>query len=79
MLINTSGNNVYVGDKLVGCVKHNTIYINGKQFAKISDDGIISYDNKEIGYIDEDDGTIFINKKEAGYMDTNNNIIFYKL
>ena len=42
----------------------------------MSDDGIITINNNEVGYID-DDGTIIIRDKEVGFIDGNNDFIFY--
>ena len=52
-------------------------FINGKKFADLTDDGIISFGDKELGYVD-DDGSIIINNKEVGYIDADNNFVFYK-
>ena len=53
------------------------MYIKGNKFADITDDGIISFGPKKLGYVD-DDGSIIINGKEVGYVDQDNNFVFYK-
>ena len=77
LIINCFGHNIYVDDQLIGYINENQLIISGKKFADLSDDGIISFNDKEIGYID-DDGTIIIKDKEVGYIDGNNDFIFYK-
>ena len=51
--------------------------ISAHKFADISDEGIISLNNKNIGFVD-DDGSIIINNREVGYIDADNNFVFYK-
>ena len=53
------------------------MYVSGRKFAEITDDGIISFGEKKIGYVD-DDGSIYINGREVGYIDEDNNFVFYK-
>ena len=77
LIINCFGHNIYVDDQLIGYINENQLIISGKKFADLSDDGIISFNDKEIGYID-DDGTIIIKDNEVGYIDGNNDFIFYK-
>ena len=62
---------------MVGYIQENQLIITGRKFADISDDGIISFGEKELGYVD-DDGSIIINGREVGYIDNNNNFVFYK-
>ena len=77
LIIDCFGHNIYIEDKLVGYIHENELIISGRKFANISDDGIISFDQKELGYVD-DDGSIIINDKEVGYIDGDNNFVFYK-
>ena len=77
LIIDSFGRNIYIDEKLVGYIGENALYINGQKFAEISDEGIISFPPKEIGYVD-DDGSIIINGKEVGYIDGDNNFVFYK-
>ena len=77
LIIDSFGKNIYIEDKLVGYIDDNKLFINGQKFAEISDEGIISFPPKEIGYVD-DDGSIIINGKEVGYIDADNNFVFYK-
>ena len=51
-----------------------TLFMNPRY---ITDDGIISFGPKKLGYVD-DDGSIIINGKEVGYIDQDNNFVFYK-
>ena len=78
LIIDSFGRNIYIGDKLVGYIGENVLYINGQKFAEITDDGEISVPPKKIGYVD-DDGSIIINGKEVGYIDGDNNFVFHQL
>lgn len=77
LIIDSFGKNIYIEDDLVGYLKDNLMYIKGNKFADITDDGIISFGPKKLGYVD-DDGSIIINDKEVGYVDQDNNFVFYK-
>lgn len=77
LIVDSFGRNVYIEDELVGYIGRNVLYIKGKKFAEISDEGEISFPLKKIGYVD-DDGSIIINGKEVGYIDGDNNFVFYK-
>ena len=78
LIVDSFGKNIYIHDELVGYIGRNELFINGRKFADLSDDGIISYGDKEIGYVD-DDGSIIVNDKEVGYIDPNNNFVFYTI
>ena len=78
LIIDCFGHNIYVEDQLIGYIQENELIISGKKFADITDDGIISFNDKEVGYID-DDGSIIIKEKEVGYIDGNNDFVFYKI
>ena len=77
LIINCFGHNIYIDKDLVGYIQENQLIISGRKFADITDDGIISFGEKELGYVD-DDGSIIINDREAGYIDNDNNFVFYK-
>lgn len=77
LIINCFGHNIYIDKDLVGYIQENTLIISGRKFADITDDGIISFGEKELGYVD-DDGSIIINDREVGYIDNDNNFVFYK-
>lgn len=78
LVIDSFGKNIYVDEDLVGYIGENVLFINGKKFAEITDEGEIFFQPKKIGFVD-DDGSIIINGKEVGYIDGDNNFIFYKL
>jgi hypothetical protein len=59
----------------VGYIGENELYISGSKFADITDDGVISINNKEVGYID-DLGSIIVKDREVGYIDSDNNFVF---
>ena len=77
LIINCFGHNIYIDNDLVGYIQENELIISGRKFADITDDGIISFGPKKLGFID-DDGTIVINEREVGYIDDQNNFVFYK-
>lgn len=77
LIIDSFGRNIYIDEELVGYIGQNVLYIKGNKFADITDDGIISFGTKKIGFVD-DDNSIIINNKEVGYIDGDNNFIFYK-
>lgn len=77
LIIDSFGKNVYIGDDLVGYIGENCIYINGHKFADLSDDGVISYGEVKVGYVDETN-SIIVNNNEVGYIDDKNNFVFYR-
>ena len=77
LFIDCFGHNIYVNKQLIGYIGENELIISGRKFADFSDDGIISINNKEVGYID-DDGSIIIRDKEVGYVDGNNDFVFFE-
>ena len=77
LIIDCYGRNIYIDNELVGYINRNELIISGRKFADITDEGIISFGQKELGYVD-DDGSIIINDKEVGYSDADNNFVFYK-
>lgn len=77
LIINCFGHNIFIDKDLVGYIQENELIISGRKFADITDDGIISFGEKELGYVD-DDGSIIINDREVGYIDNDNNFVFYK-
>ena len=77
LIIDSFGHNIYVEKQLIGYIQENELIISGKKFADITDDGVISFNQKEVGFID-DDGSIIIKDREFGYIDGNNDFIFYK-
>lgn len=76
LIIDSFGRDIYIDRELVGYIGENVLYIKGNKFADITDDGVISFGPKEIGYI-EDDNSIIINGKEVGYIDAQHNFVFY--
>ena len=76
LVVDSFGKNVYIGDKLVGYIGENVIFISGRKFADLSDDGIISYGENKIGFVD-DCNSIIVNNEEVGYIDDQNNFVFY--
>ena len=77
LIIDSFGKNIIVDDNIIGYIEDNQLIVSGHKFAEISDDGIITYNDKEIGYVD-DDGSIIIKDREVGYIDQDNNFVFYK-
>ena len=77
LIINCFGHNIYIDNNLVGYIQANELIISGRKFADITDDGIISFGQKELGFVD-DDGSIIINDREVGFIDADSNFVFYK-
>lgn len=77
LIIDCFGHNIYVEKDLIGYIQANELIISGRKFADITDDGVISFGPKQLGYVD-DDGSIIINGREIGYIDGENNFVFYK-
>ena len=77
LIIDCYGRNIYIDNELVGYINRNELIISGRKFADITDEGVISFGQKQLGYVD-DDGSIIINDKEVGYIDGENNFVFYK-
>ena len=77
LIIDCFGHNIYVDKDLIGYIQANELIISGRKFADITDDGVISFGQKELGYVD-DDGSVIINNREVGYIDNDNNFVFYK-
>ena len=59
LFIDCFGHNIYVNKRLVGYIGENELIISGKKFADLSDDGVISINKKEVGYIDGDNNFVF--------------------
>ena len=60
LFIDCFGHNIYVNKQLVGYIGENELIISGKKFADLSDDGIISINKKEVGYVDGNNDFIFL-------------------
>lgn len=78
LIIDSFGKNIICGGDIIGYIDDNAIYVNRRKYLDISDEGIISKDGVELGFVD-DDGSIIVNNKEVGYIDDKNNFVFYKL
>ena len=77
-IVESFGKNVFVGERMVGYIDREGIFINRQKFADVTPDGEISFGEKKLGYVDED-GYIIIKGKEVGYIDTENNFVFYDI
>ena len=77
-IVESFGKNVFVGEKMVGYIDREGIFINRQKFADITPEGEISFGAKKLGYVD-DDGYIIIKDKEVGYIDNDNNFVFYSI
>lgn len=77
LVIECYGKNIYVGTDLVGYIdKFGNIFMNGRRFAKLTDDGkIIIEEVHEAGYID-DIGDIYLNGKNCGHIMESNDLYF---
>ena len=43
LIIDSFGHNIYVGENLVGYIKDNALYMSGRKFSDITDEGEISF------------------------------------
>ena len=77
-IVESFGKNVFVGERMVGYIDREGIFINRQKFADITPEGEISFGQKKLGYVDED-GYIIIKDKEVGYIDNDNNFVFYDI
>ena len=77
-IVESFGKNVFVGEKMVGYIDRQGIFINRQKFADITPEGEIFFGTKKLGYVDED-GYIIIKDKEVGYIDNDNNFVFYDI
>ena len=77
-IVESFGKNVFVGERMVGYIDRQGIFINRQKFADITPEGEISFGIKKLGYVD-DDGYIIIKDKEVGYIDNDNNFVFYDI
>lgn len=78
LVVDSFGKNIYMDGELIGYIGENVLYINGHKFADLSDEGVISYGDVKIGFVDETN-SIIVKDKEAGYIDADGNFIFYKV
>ena len=77
----TFGHNIFIDDRLVGYIASNhdgsaTLFINGRRFADLSSEGIISVDEKQMGHID-DGGDVYLHDFLVGEVDASNDVRFY--
>lgn len=68
--------NVYIDDNLVGYIDGDGfIYISGKRFAELTEDGDIYIGDDLVGYID-DGGDIYLREKLVGNVTPSNDLKF---
>lgn len=75
------GHDVYIDDQLVGYIERlgdgdAAITISGKNFARLTSDGILLRNGTKIGEIG-DAGEIYFNTRQVGEIDANNDFVFY--
>ena len=75
LIIDCFGHNIYIDKELVGYIQENELIITGRKFADITDDGIISFGTKEVGFIDDDGIGHWVDKEgnDLGYIRCNVN------
>ena len=76
-IIDSFGKNVIIDGNIVGYLQDNGIFVHRRKLYDLSDDGIISSDGVELGYVD-DDGIIVVKGEEVGYIDADNNFVLYR-
>ena len=75
------GHDVYIDDELVGYIERlgdgdAAITITGKNFARLTGDGILLRNGTKIGEIG-DGGEIYFGTRQVGEIDARNDLIFY--
>ncbi len=75
------GHDVYIGEQLVGYIERlgdgdAAITISGKNFARLTSDGLLLRNGVKIGEI-SDIGEIYFNNRLVGEIDANNDFVFY--
>lgn len=75
------GRDVYIDDQLVGYIERlgdgdAAITISGKNFARLTGDGILLRNGAKIGEI-SDTAEIYFGAKQVGEIDANNDFVFY--
>ncbi|MCD8194735.1 MAG: hypothetical protein LUD22_00265 [Coprobacillus sp.] len=73
-IVESYGKNIFYKDKMVGYISRDGLYVLGKKFADITDEGVISMNGKEVGEVNED-RAIIINGKDCGFIDGDNNFV----
>ncbi len=74
VIVESYGKNIYLKDELIGYIARDGLYLYGKKFADITDEGEISIAGQQVGYVN-DDSDIILNNKAVGYIDTDNNFV----
>jgi hypothetical protein len=79
--MNVYGHNIYIDDDLVGYISGDQdgnaiLFISGKKFALMNNEGGISMADVKVGYID-DGGDIYLHNRYVGEVDATNDMRFY--
>ena len=75
------GHNIYIDDSLVGYISSNgeggaILFISGRKFAEMDEQGKITIAGGIVGYID-DGGDVYFQNRYVGEIDASNDVRFY--
>lgn len=77
-IVNSFGKNIIVNDNAIGYISRDGLFVSGRKFADITEDGEIIFGTGVKAYVN-DTGDIICKDNEIGYVDLDNNFVFYKL
>ena len=77
-IVESFGKNVFVGERMVGYIDREGIFINRQELGDNTREGEECLDANNNG-LDDDDDYIIIKDKEVGYIDNDNNFVFYDI
>ncbi|MCD8204241.1 MAG: hypothetical protein LUC16_00215 [Coprobacillus sp.] len=75
VVVECFGKNILYRGDIVGYISRDGLYMFGKKFADMDNDGAISVKDVKVGEID-DDANVIINGKVVGYLDSDYSIVF---
>lgn len=77
-IVNSFGKNIIVNKQRIGYISRDGLFVSGRKFADITEEGVISFGTSVKAYI-TDTGEIICKDQEIGYVDLDNNFVFYSL
>lgn len=76
-IVNSFGKNIIVNGQAIGYISRNGLYVNGRKFADVTEEGEILFGDMKKAYVNEY-GDIICKDVEIGYVDMQNNFVFTK-
>lgn len=77
-IVNSFGKSIIVNNQRIGYISRDGLFVSGRKFADISEEGEISFGNSMKAYVEET-GEIICKGQEVGYVDLDNNFVFYTI